>query len=50
MNRVERGLFELWGALRALRAKQASKAGLEDADDEDTRAEQEGEYCVCLVV
>ena len=40
----------LWGALRALRAKQASEAGLEDADDEDTRAEQEGEYCVCLVV
>jgi hypothetical protein len=40
----------LWGALRAMRAKQASEAGLEDADDEDTRAEQEGEYCVCLVV
>ena len=43
-------LRRLWGALRALRAKQASEAGLEDADDEDTRAEQEGEYCVCLVV
>jgi hypothetical protein len=48
MNRVERCLFELWGALRALRAKQAFEDELEDADDEDTKAEQEGEYCVCL--
>jgi hypothetical protein len=40
----------LWGVLRALRAEQASEAGLEDADDEDTRAEQEGEYCVCHAV
>jgi hypothetical protein len=29
---------------------QRKSQGVLDADDEDTRAEQEGEYCVCLVV